>query len=129
MIQRIQTLYCLVAVIASIVSGVYLIMAPHDDGVWRSWMDVAVIVLSVIIGVTAIFTYGNRKRQARMCAFNTLLSCGWVIAIGAASLAWRRWSGTPIEVATACINILFYTLARRAILKDEELIRSADRIR
>lgn len=129
MIQRVQTIYCLVAVIASIVGGVYLCASQYDGCGWRLCVDVAVSVLSVVIGITAIFTYRNRKRQARMCAFNTLLSCGWVIAIGAAALVWQRWSGTPIEGATAVLNILLYTLARKAILRDEELVRSADRIR
>lgn len=152
MIQRIQTVYLFVAAVLSVVclclkigeptldgrtvAWVYNLWTIGSDGAYSYlvWPLFAVLLLSVAIGVYAIFGYRNRKAQARMCLFSSMLVVGWYVlytvyafmltpAEGEAHFSMCWPAGLPL------VSLLLYILARRAILADERLVRAADRIR
>lgn len=152
MIQRIQTIYLLVAVVLSVVclcmqigtfteggAAVYSeynlwVTGPTGVRQFVTWPLFAVLLLSAAIGLYAIFMYANRLLQARFCMFAMLLVVGWYILYvvyggvlkpgdGSAEFA-PTWVGACPLVAS-----VFYFLARRAIMADERLVRAADRIR
>ncbi len=149
MIQRIQTLY-LLAVVAL---GIALIWLPVVQLVTPEGTDLQVyelsalggaplqglwglLVTTILIPVLAlidIFLYNKRILQARLNIFTIMLCLGYygVLAIYiwlakmTLGVEWHLmpWASFPL----ACMVLTF--MATRRILKDEALVRAADRIR
>lgn len=150
MIQRKQTLFLLIAVALTVVclclplgnftptdtlggkSVMYNLWIAQPDGSldFSVWALFAIMLLTCPIALMAIFSYRNRMAQSRFCMFNILLSLGWYVVY--AVMAFNMDAGTfkaSLTAAIPAVNIILYFMARRAILADEELVRSADRIR
>ena len=112
MIQRIQTLYLLAVVALGIALTTILIPA---------------------LALVDIFLYKKRILQARLNIFLTMLCLGYygvlAIYVWQAKLAlgveWHilPWASFPL------ICMVLTLMATRRILKDEALVRAADRIR
>lgn len=152
MIQRIQSVYLLIGVVMSlaclcmqiglfsseglVVAKEYNLWSVQADGSWTfsQWPLFVVLLLSAAISAYAIFAYRNRKAQARLCLFSSLLVIGWyaLYAVYGQVLADAE-SGvefTPsLTAVLPAVSVVFYLLARRGILADERLVRAADRIR
>ena len=152
MIQRKQTVYLLAAVLLSVVClcmqigsfhigelpavKEYNLLLTESSGFhhFGSWPLFVVLTLSASVGVYTIFLYSNRIVQARFCVFCMLLIIGWYILYAVLSkimIADARnvsfepeWPGLLPMAA-----LVFYFIARQAILADEKLVRAADRIR
>ena len=150
MIQRIQTLYLLAVValgIALIWLPVVQLVTPEDaaelqvyelsalggapiQGVWGLLVTTILIPLLALID---IFLYRKRILQARLNIFTVMLCLGYygvlAIYIWQAKLAlevdWHilPWASFPL------VCFVLTLLATRRILKDEALVRAADRIR
>lgn len=152
MIQRIQSIYLLVAVVAGIVclclqigtvdvdglvvARMYNLWVTADGGVggFTVWPLFAVLTLASAIGVYSIFMFGNRVLQARFCLFSALLTVGWYIIYAAFGFlmpdsAKGETFAPSFVAALPLVSLVFYLLARKAILADERLVRAADRIR
>ncbi len=153
MIQRIQTIYLLVALLLTAIclcipvatfepkgmggdAVMYNLWMNLSDGtrVFTPWPLFAILLLTCPLCVFAIFTYKNRKLQAGLCLSCFLLDFIW---IGVFSLMYYLKIADP-DVTMG--NIVFGTglpflaavmffLARRGIKKDDKLIRDMDRIR
>ena len=150
MIQRIQTLY-LLAIVALGVSLIWLpvvqLVTPEEaaelqvwelsalggaplQGLWGLLVTTALIPLLALVD---IFLYKKRLLQARLNIFLALLCLGYygvlAIYIWQAKLAlgvdWHimPWASFPL------ICFVLTLMATRRILKDEALVRAADRIR
>jgi hypothetical protein len=149
MIQRIQTLY-LLAVVAL---GIALIWLPVLQFVSPEGTDLQVYELSALGGVPLqgiwgltvttvlipllalvdIFLYKKRLLQARLNIFTVMLCLGYygvlAIYVWQAKLAlgveWHvlPWASFPL------VCMVLTLMATRRILKDEALVRAADRIR
>lgn len=149
MIQRIQTLY-LLAVVAL---GIALIWLPVVQFVSPEWTALQVYELSalggaplqglwgltlttVLIPVLAlvdIFLYRNRILQARLNIFTVMLCLGYYgvlalyiwLAKMSLGVEWHilPWASFPL------VCLVLTMMATRRILKDEALVRAADRIR
>ena len=150
MIQRIQTLYLLAIValgIALIFQPVIQLVTPEEaaelqvyelsalggaplQGLWGLLVTTALIPLLALID---IFLYKKRLLQARLNIFLALLCLGYygvlAIYIWQAKLAlgvdWHilPWASFPL------VCFVLTLMATRRILKDEALVRAADRIR
>ncbi len=150
MIQRIQTLYLLAIValgIALIWLPVIQLVTPENaaelqiwelsalggvplQGLWGLLVTTALIPLLALID---IFLYKKRLLQARLNIFLALLCLGYygvlAIYIWQAKLAlgvdWHilPWASFPL------VCFVLTLMATRRILKDEALVRAADRIR
>ena len=149
MIQRIQTLY-LLAVVAL---GIALIWLPVLQFVSPEGTDLQVYELSALGGVPLrgiwgltvttvlipllalvdIFLYKKRLLQARLNIFTVLLCLGYygVLAI----YAWQAKLALGVEwhvlpcASFPLVCMVLTLMATRRILKDEALVRAADRIR
>ena len=150
MIQRIQTLY-LLAVVALGVALIWLpvveLVTPEEaaelqiwdltalggaplQGLWGLLVTTALIPLLAFVD---IFLYKKRLLQARLNIFTVMLCLGYygvlAIYIWQAKLAlnvdWHilPWASFPL------ICLVLTMMATRRILKDEALVRAADRIR
>lgn len=150
MIQRIQTLY-LLAVVALGIALVWLpvvqLITPEEAAelqVWELsalggapiqgvWGLLVTTLLIPVLALVDIFLYKNRILQARLNIFTVLLCLGYygVLAIYiylakiSMGLEWHilPWASFPL------VCLVLTMMATRRILKDEALVRAADRIR
>ena len=152
MIQRKQTLFLLAAIIMTViclcmqigsfqVAGLsvarvynlwYTALGQHH---YDTWPLMAVLLPTTAIGTYAIFLYRSRKVQALLCLFNALLIVGWYVCLFVVSKtvgdeSWGLADFRPSwPAAFPAVAFVLYLMARRAILADEKLVRSLDRIR
>jgi flagellar biosynthesis protein FliQ len=152
MIQRIQTLYLILAIaamtllfffpFAEILSGEGLVYTFEFDGLHNSDAELIyqtvplIILISIIVGISlvSIFMYKQRITQMRLNFINMILMLGYV------GLGYYYVNHFSTELKSVAVNYelydvlpfvaaLFTYLAIRAIGKDEALVRSIDRIR
>lgn len=135
MIQRIQTVFLLLVLLLNIGFLFTPLFAeamayPND---WLLFLITGSLTLSSVLSLLAIFQYKNRKLQSK----NVLISMiGQVTALGsAAGILFSLGAintGALGEIGSILLLLLGWIcqfLANRAIKKDEELIKSMDRIR
>lgn len=121
MIQRIQTIYLLLAALSALVCILLN---------WGLWIPVIILAVSALFGVYTIFTYSNRMLQAKFCVFNILLLIGWyIIYFVLLHLSEEGLKSFDYSAVLPLLSIVCYVLARRGIIADERLVRAADRIR
>lgn len=149
MIQRIQSLWLLLAAIAGIaVARFDLWKATFTKGAvagmdtfnaTSNYLVFILLIISILLSAGCIFLYKNRKLQFRLTVTNLLLSAGIMVLIylkiqdsalklsadGATSI--RGSYLIPAFLPVVMIVCLF--LAARGIYKDEKLIKSLDRLR
>ncbi|RSK40592.1 DUF4293 domain-containing protein [Mangrovimonas spongiae] len=136
MLQRIQTLYLLVSAIVS--AG--LIFVFHlwvtNDGVKIFAIDNMVYFLlfvgSALLSLISIFRFKNRQSQFVLGRLNMILN---FILLGLFVYRSLNLSGETvvsekgIGIFLPIISIVFLALANKAIKKDEDLVKSVDRLR
>lgn len=90
-------------------------------------------ILAIVLPLAAIFCFKNRKRQIRLAnlhLISVLMLCLSVLAYG---YSFAGGTGNTMAFQWGiCFPLLSYAmgfLARRAVRKDEELIRSTERFR
>lgn len=96
------------------------------------WPMFAVLLLTCPIAVFAIFLFKNRMLQARLCVVNILLILVWMALCAYYVFATQPESchlDMSFTAALPAVSLILYILARRGIIKDEKLVRAADRIR
>ena len=148
MLQRIQTLYLLLVVILGTLlcffSPVDFLLPEATDYVHMNlfsclragWQTVPFAISILVIPVLAlvdIFLYRKRILQARLNIF-TVVFCLGFYAIMAVYIwfAKKTLDATPyitIWASIPLISMILTLMATRRILKDEALVRAADRIR
>ncbi len=93
-----------------------------------SWSVTIPIVLSFLLAFYAIFQFKDRKKQFVINRLNMLINLGLVVL-----LVIRVFNTESIATETGAIfpllSIILLSLANRLIMKDEKLVRAADRIR
>ncbi len=152
MIQRIQTFYLLLSlvVIGLMFFFPFTIFMDTDavkyvfdfSGIYESGTGEVVtgtlpfqilLVVVAVINLVTIFLYKNRRLQMRAAVFNMLLMAGLLVLAG-----WyiyytlQELQGQVyyrVTLLFPLIGIVLTWLAFRNILKDELLVRSADRLR
>ena len=152
MIQRIQSVYFLLAGILPAFSfcvpmahyvdnngeAVYSLYAAslmnaQGETLGHPWGILAFVVISIILAFVCIFGFKNRIRQI---ALSSLLLTSLLLA-ALAFVAHGYFYGEDLAVrflpswgfAFPVLSFIFAMLGRRAVRKDEELVRAADRIR
>ena len=151
MIQRKQTVFLLLALVASVVCLCLPIgrFMPESMGLgtemynlwivdkttgacqYSVWALFAVLIVTCPVTLVAIFAYNNRRQQMRYCVFNMLLFIGWYVVY--AVFALTSGNGAKFHPSFACclpfVAFVLTLLARKGISDDEKLVRAADRIR
>lgn len=151
MIQRKQTLFLVLAIILSITCLCMPIgilepigmciptviwnlgtVVPGSGVQFSNWPLFAFLAVSVVLEITAIFTYHRRMLQAKLCSWSIVLCLAWYAYFAFSILNGFGKSFTFHLQFAAClplVAIIALVLARRGVIQDEKLIRSADRIR
>lgn len=151
MIQRIQTVYLVLAFIVTVLClmnpvGVYhfdqlgntdatlynLFIQWGGEKSFSVWALFALLLMTCPLTILAVFLYKNRKLQARVCAYNVLLTLAWIAVLVIYGYVNKPEGGqfTPyLWAALPGVALILHVLARKAIIHDEKLVRAADRIR
>ena len=129
MIQRIQSLYILIVIILSFLV-LKLTIDYSNDIKLNSFLTIYYVFYFIpLIGIFTLFLYKKRVTQSMMCLIMlgvnviVILSYGLKIYEGNSSLI------NLVLIACTMIECILLFLARKAINKDVNLVRSIDRIR
>lgn len=142
MIQRIQSVYLLVAAILlftmPFVGDLWYGTNTAQQATWFKIADLSIIGLGGAISLGAIFLYSNRKNQLKMVRVALLVAfLAWVVS-GAVWMMFNdlmpmvtgsKGVDATVGVLLPLFSWLFIFLSLRAIRKDEALVRSMDRLR
>lgn len=150
MIQRIQTLYLLLVVVLGtllcVFSPIQFLLPEATEYVNLHAMDkwpMAVMTMAVpVLALVTIFLFKRRLLQARLNIMNVILCLGYYallalytayvvkgyemigdVSMEGADWYLSVWAGIPL------VNVVLLMMATRRILKDEALVRAADRLR
>ncbi len=143
MLQRIQTLFLILAVIVSAglifvfplwLSGKVMVTAVDTISSAYLWIKPIGIlfILSAIISFIAIFQYNNRKFQMILVRLNILIN---FLLLGLIVYQVQNLSGETVvsekDIGSflPILAIFLLVLANRFIKKDEDLVKSVDRLR
>jgi magnesium-transporting ATPase (P-type) len=141
MIQRIQSIWLLLAAICAFVTyPLVLYVGKLADGSERQFLlgDHFVLMLSIIalgvLSLVCIFLFKDRKLQFRLTVLDIVLTIGYVflqyvmIEQFKKDLAIQTGS-YKVAALLPFLMIIFLIFAARAIYKDEKLVKSLDRLR
>ncbi|MGA8853137.1 MAG: DUF4293 domain-containing protein [Christiangramia sp.] len=136
MLQRIQTVYLLLAAITA--AGLIFVFSLWKNSAGAEvYAQDQLVVLGMFLGsaafsIVSIFMFKNRKLQFVLGRLNIILN---LFLLG----VFVYWSLTlPGEIDISekgigmflpIISIVFIVLANKAIKKDEDLVKSVDRLR
>lgn len=136
MIQRIQSVYLLLA--AGVSGGLSFILPYGFDaqgvGLFANtdYLLLSLFVVSAILSLLTIFLFKNRQLQFVLGRINILLNfillgvfVYWSPTISGETFVSEKGIGMMIPI----ISIVLLVMANRAIKKDENLVKSVDRLR
>lgn len=140
MIQRIQSVYLLFVLIIAILGylmpqtlylssteELYLIEIIPYFTIWK-----IILSISCLLSIYSAISFKNRKKQFILNRFNILLN---LILIGVLVYQTLNSSGESVisvkgvSVLVPVFSIVLLFLANKAIQRDENLVKSADRLR
>ena len=149
--QRIQTVWLVlafVAMIALLFLPIGIFATPQGNWIMYNWSTRPLIgvgtvmnhwglfVLALIIALLSlyiVFLYKKRKLQMRLTMLGMLLTVGYLVyyTVEAVKLtnAIQASYGFKFALALPIITIILLFMARRAIRKDEVLVRMSNRLR
>ncbi len=139
MIQRIQSLYMALVVVFSLVTYFFVPIWVHEDlGIMADEAKGFPAIIGLIIALTlfSLLQYKKRKAQFVVNRVVILLNFTWMVLV--ILPAYTEFSildleYSPVEIANGgispLINIVLLVFANRGIRRDENLIKSIDRLR
>ncbi|MBR3451491.1 MAG: DUF4293 domain-containing protein [Muribaculaceae bacterium] len=147
-IQRIQTVYLIIAIILMVVFAFFPALSFELGGrefvygaletgkVGVTHFDPLMLMLIVLISLLAlidIFLYKNLQRQMTVCFVDIIIGLAMLVAIciqaymvGArdgVTLTWQWYLALPV------LSIIFLMLAHKSMSKDKKMLRDSDRLR
>ncbi|MBM6992601.1 MAG: DUF4293 domain-containing protein [Prevotella sp.] len=149
MIQRKQTIFLLLALLAIVVCLCLPIgeMEPKGMGMPVVWYNLgfyrdqafqarplpfADLVVTGVLTFVSIFLYKKRRLQAKMCTAGMVLCLAWLAYYSFVVFNEFQTNGTFHFQFAACLPFVAFVLlfmARQGVVADEKLVRSMDRIR
>ena len=121
MIQRIQTVYLLLVAVVGILTFFLDV----------EWLKLLLFAASAILAIYTILKYKKRRFQLLLNWLNILIN---VTLLGVFVYRMLNSSGELVSekgvgLLVPVLSIVFLFLANKAILRDERLVKSADRLR
>jgi len=136
MLQRIQTVYLIVS--ALIIGALYYWFPMVLDEAGNSVIErneplvLGLILVSVVLAVISIFNFRKRKLQFvinRLNIISNFVLLGVFVYRSLTLSGETLVSEKGIGVLLPIISIVFLVLANKAIQRDEDLVKSVDRLR
>ncbi|MBS1548690.1 MAG: DUF4293 family protein [Bacteroidetes bacterium] len=129
MLQRIQTIWMLLAVLCAVA----LFITSDDVVITEGFpMVKSLAIVLILLGSFSIFNYKTRKRQVLLNTFSIAINA---LLIGLLSYWMLNLSGgisfpeKGIELVFPILAILGLFIANFYIRRDEKLVKSVDRLR
>ena len=149
MIQRIQSLWFLSASATAVLMFFFPVIEPSsestfyvynyesisigglDNFIQTGYIIAALLGIIALLSFLAIFLFKKRILQIRICTFIVLLILFVSALITIFSLSGKGNAPAAIGLSAVLpvIMLIFILMARRAVKRDEALVKSADRIR
>ena len=136
MLQRIQTVYLLLSAVISagliFVFQLWTTQSGQPFYAQDNLFYIGLFITSAVLSLISIFSYKNRKSQFVLGRLNIILN---FILLGLFVYQSLNISGEAnvsekgIGILLPIFSIVFLVLANKAIKKDEELVKSVDRLR
>ncbi|MEM7185148.1 MAG: DUF4293 domain-containing protein [Bacteroidota bacterium] len=136
MLQRIQTVYMLIAIL--LLGAMYLWFPTVEDAAGVAVMDrneplvLGLMIGSVLFTIYSIFSYKKRQLQFVMNRLSIILNFVLLgvfvyraLTLSGETMVSEKGIGGLIPI----ISIVFLVLANKAIKRDEDLVKSVDRLR
>ena len=125
MIQRIQTLLILILSLISFTTFYFSYEVQSKSIV----SNINLFLFIAIASFINIFLFHYRIFQARICFMLYFVFISIIIYYFIYLLNGIKLEPTYLHISSSLIQLVLAFFARKAILKDEDLIRSVDRIR
>lgn len=151
MIQRIQTVYFLLITALAVAclctpvgrflqdgltaADMYNLWYTRPDGShdFAPWALFVILLLVAVLSFGAIFLFKRRMLQVRLSIFCGLLLVGYYLAFGAFVYTGTQDFDASFAVgwtaALPAVALILDYLAFRAVMRDEMIVRSLDRLR
>ncbi|MBL4624279.1 MAG: DUF4293 domain-containing protein [Flavobacteriales bacterium] len=147
MIQRIQSVYLFGVAIVSVVlffvpfgvvSGYTLTATELSNGqeiLKNTYPLAGIIAVGIVLAVATVFMYKNRRIQIKLCTLSMILQAGiLVVALfhyldGAAAELGDEMPQYAMGTYLPAVGMILSYLASKAIKKDDDLVKSVDRLR
>ena len=135
MIQRIQTLHLLAAIIIGVICIIKYLCTPilfsgPNVVSFAHYLNIGILLISILLSTWSIFLFKNRPLQMRivmLSVFFLILYYLIVIVCFFSHSITEPWSNIWFYLPILCI--FFNIMAKKRIKYDENLVRSADRLR
>lgn len=104
-----------------------------DPAAWIGFGFAITLTVAILMALISIFLYSNRNLQLKIVKLGTyfqIVGVGFGVSIlfslgGFGTYLWKESFGVLIILLSLCL----YWMAGRGIKKDDELVKSMDRIR
>lgn len=146
MIQRVQTIYLILACVAlaflfkfpfaTSTEPVPHLMADSIYNIQDSPVLLGLVIGALLLGIAAIFLFKNRKLQSRLSILVIIASL-FIPLVAVLLMVNEETSLTDASgiiedqagIYLPIVSLIFGFLAYRAISKDEKIVKSMDRLR
>ena len=147
-IQRIQSVYLLIAVILMAVFAFFPALTFDMGGrefvygaleagkVGVTHIDPLMLMLIVLIcflAIVDIFLYKNLQRQMTVCFVDIIIGLAMLVAICIEAFALNGKEGLTLKwqwyLVLTILSIIFLMMAHKAMARDKKMLRDADRLR
>ena len=136
MIQRIQSIYLLVVILLTAVLPFWVNLWSDENGkeifAQHDILISGAFFISAVLAFVAIFLYKKRQNQFVVNRLNMILNLfllGFFVYRSLNLSGEISVSEKGIGMLIPIFSIVFLVLANKAIRKDEDLVKSADRLR
>jgi len=136
MLQRIQTIYLL---ISAAISAGFIFLFPlweTKEGIkvfaFQKVLYLSLFLGSALLSLLSIFMFKNRKLQFVLGRLNIILNfflLGFFVYLSLNVSGETMVSVKGIGMFLPIISIVFLVLGNKAIKRDEDLVKSVDRLR
>jgi uncharacterized membrane protein len=129
MIQRIQSLYLLIAFIVGVIVFNLSINIEFDEGISQAYRDNYGFLIAPVLLLLSLFLFKKRSLQSLVVL---IISMQQLLQIGLLLPSFDLSDDinlTEISILLSFITVVLTWLARRGIRNDNALVRSVDRIR
>lgn len=136
MLQRIQTVYLFLSVLVS--AGLIFVLPLWNNAegeaiyAYEVMMALGMFLASALMALVSIFMFKNRKLQFVLGRLNIILNLFllgvfvyWSLTLPGEMQISEKGIGMFLPV----VSIVFLVLANKAIKRDEDLVKSVDRLR
>ena len=139
MIQRIQSLYLFLAALSSAALSFVLPLWRSEQGATYAYQHIPLLILFLLsagLSLVSIFDFKNRKRQFVTGRINLLMNLfllAFILFTSVKGQGGMKEALSHTHYSTGAVIpllvVVLVALANKAIRKDDELVRSADRLR